>query len=631
MIHCLASAMLTGVVTVAAGVSASLPSEPSPERIERDLAGIWKFFPAFKEVEVSHSFLQDGMPSSLSRSEDDPDRHQGWIEPAFDDAAWWDIPVPSSWNAHFDDLWSYEGQGWYRRVVAIPTEWTGRRVEFVSDGSNYRTVLYVNGTKAGVHEGGYTQFAIPIDEYLRFGSDNVLAVSVDNESLLDRVPMERHDWWNHGGLYRPVRLVVSSPMRFENVFVTTAALGNPATVTVRTTITRKTGAETSLHAIARLTDADGRVVASVSAKAETPSEISFSIPVTDAKLWSPESPYLYSLTLELQEAATGKCLDLWQTHVGIRTITVEKARILLNGKPYLIKGVNRYENYPGSGMTTMGQALEQDLALIKGLGSNSVRCHYPYAAETYEVLDRVGLLAVCEVPLYQWGRIGHSEKNLEAAKAQLEEMIRTLRNHPSVMMWSVSNENRIHPREKGEEYARISEMVAAGNLELVDLAHMLDPSRPVIEPSNEWPRDVVLEKTDLNSVNVYVGISAPHVSNLSELPRAIQEKLVTLRETHPGKPLLVTEFGSWALYGLKTDYFPGETYQAELLRTEWEAFMTEPDFAGGFVWCFADSDVHRHYSRIYEMRCAYGLFDLHRRPKESEAVMRALWTGTGSK
>jgi beta-galactosidase/beta-glucuronidase len=623
--------LVLAAVPAASGQSGEIPSSLPSQRLTMDLNGVWKFYPAFKEIEVSHEFLQEGLAHSVSYEENAEDRHFGWMKPDFDDAAWWDIPVPASWNAYFDDLWSYEGQAWYRKRITIPVEWKGKTVAFQSDGSNYRTVLYVNGTKAGVHEGGYTQFTIPIDEYLRFGSDNVLAVSVDNESLLDRVPMERHDWWNHGGLYRPVRLVVSSPMRFEDVFVTTAALENPATVTVATTISIKTGAATPLHAIARLTDAGGREVARVSAKAETPSEVSFSIPVTEAKLWSPESPYLYSLTFELQEAATGKCLDLWQSQVGIRTITVEETRILLNGKPYLIKGVNRYENYPGTGMTTMGQALEQDLALIKGLGANAVRCHYPYASETYEALDRIGLLAVCEVPLYQWGRIGHSEKNLDAAKAQLEEMIRTLRNHPSVMMWSVSNENRIHPREKGEEYARISEMVAAGNLELVDLAHMLDPSRPVIEPSNEWPRDVVLEKTDLNSVNVYVGISAPHVSNLSEMPRAIQEKLAVLRETHPGKPLLVTEFGSWALYGLKTDYFPGETYQAELLRTEWEAFMMEPDFAGGFVWCFADSDVHRHYSRIYEMRCAYGLFDLHRRPKESAAVMRALWAGPGSK
>lgn len=594
-----------------------------------DLNGVWKFYPAFEEIAANHAFLQGGVAEQKEYVDDGADRHYGWMEPNFDDSAWWDILVPASWNAYFEDLWSYEGHAWYRRNVYIPAEWNGKHIEFVSDGSNYRTVLYVNGAKAGVHEGGYTQFAIPVTDYLQFGEDNVIAIAVDNESRLERVPMERHDWWNHGGIYRPVRLLVTNPLRFVDVVVTTDALSNPATVAVSAEVVIDAGSGAPHYAIARVTDAGGREVTAVRSRLGQAANVELVIPVVGAHLWTPESPYLYTLTLELRDQQTNECLDTWRSQIGIRTITVDANRFLINGKPYLIKGVNRYENYSGTGMTTTGQALEQDLALIKGLGANAVRCHYPYADDTYDALDRVGLLAVCEVPLYQWGRIGHSEKNLDAAKAQLTEMIRTLRNHPSVVMWSVSNENRIHPREKGKEYARISEMVAAGNLELVDLAHHLDATRPVIEPSNEWPRDVVLAKTDLNSVNVYMGISAPHVLNLGELPGGIQKKFVALRETHSGKPLLVTEFGSWALYGLKTDYFPGEVYQAELLRIEWETFAKEPDFAGGFVWCFADSDVHRHYSRIYEMRCAYGLFDLHRRPKEAAAIMRSLWMETG--
>ncbi len=624
MLHFLVPAIVAGLVAQ----SATLPPAAPSQRITEDLNGIWKFYPAFEEIEGRHEFLQNGLAEHKTYPDGAEDRHFGWMEPDFDDTAWWDIAVPASWNTQFEDLWSYEGEAWYRKGVRIPAEWQGRHVEFVSDGSNYRTVLYVNGTKAGVHEGGYTQFSIPISEYLRFGEDNVLAISVDNKSLLERVPMERHDWWDHGGLYRPVRLVVTNPSRLGDVVISTDALRSPAMISVAANVVNDSKPAPLAYVIARLYDAGGGAVATLRSDKDVDASTQLDIPVPQAKLWSPESPDLYTLNLELRDAATGACLDTWQAAIGIRTISVEEDRILLNGKPYLIKGVNRYENYPGTGMTSTGQNLAEDLALIKGLGANAVRCHYTYANGTYDALDRVGLLAVCEVPLYQWGRIGHSEKNLVAAKAQLTEMVRTLRNHPSVMMWSVSNENRIFPREKGEEYARISKMVAAGNLELVDLAHSLDSTRPIIEPSNEWPRDVVLEKTDLNSVNVYMGISAPQVSNLPELPEGIHNKLASLRETHPGKPLLVTEFGNWALYGLRTDYFPGEIYQAELLRTEWETFMKEPDFAGGFVWCFADSDVHRKYTRIYEMRCAYGLFDFHRRPKESAAVMRALWTGT---
>ncbi len=621
-------------LTAVAQGPGSPPTPPVTEGqpMPLSLDGTWRFFPAFKEIELGHAFLQEGLeipPGATGAAEE---KHYGWMMPAFDDSRWWDIAVPGSWNTQFEDLWSYEGQGWYRRKVVIPREWADRHVEFVSDGANYRTVLYVNGRRAGAHEGGYTQFRFPVHEFLRFGEENVFAVSVDNESLLERVPMERHDWWHHGGLYRPVRLVVRDHIHAKAVTVTTDALSEPAAVRARIALAPVPPDAPALYAVARLKDAGQKEVASARLElpaAPSPVEVTLSVP--DARRWSPEDPYLYTLTVELREAAGDRCRDTWQSAIGIRTVTVTADRLLLNGHPILIKGVNRYENYPDSGMTTSGTALERDLSLIQRLGANAVRCHYPYAAATYDALDRWGFLAVCEVPLYQWGRLGHSRKNLDAARAQLEEMICTLGNHPSIIFWSVSNETRVHPRQEGEEYEQISRMVAEGNIELVAFAHGLDPTRPAIEPSNEWPRDVVLDKTDLNSVNVYLGVDPPDVRGLSAAPDVIRSRFAELRERHPGKPILVTEFGSWALRGLMTTYFPGEPFQAELLKTEWETFTTEPGFVGAFIWCFADSDVHRKYTGIYEMRCAYGLFDLHRRPKASVQTVSALWAAADAK
>ncbi|MCC6694658.1 MAG: beta galactosidase jelly roll domain-containing protein [Candidatus Hydrogenedentes bacterium] len=613
-------AVCLGVMTTAAGEP--VPASP----ISFGLNGVWRFFPAFEEIEGNHEFLGEGLGTPSSQGLND-EKHYGWTLPGFDDSLWWNIEVPGSWNTQFEDLWSYEGQGWYRRQVFIPQEWADRHIEFVSDGANYRTVLYVNGTKAGMHEGGYTQFSFPIHDLLRFGQENTIAVSVDNKSLLERVPMERHDWWHHGGLYRPVQLHVKDRTHIKKVAVTTDALIEPAVVKVRVETAQFSQTANALYVVARLTDAGHSEIVSMRADLPGQSPVAdIALPVLNANLWSPDHPYLYSLTLELKEAAGGRCRDTWHAPVGIRTISVSPTQILLNGKPILVKGVNRYENYPDSGMTTVGAGLERDLTLIKGLGANALRCHYPYSQDTYAALDRWGFLAVCEVPLYQWGRLGHSEKNLAAARAQLEEMIRTLGNHPSIVFWSVSNENRIQPREKGEEYARISEMVAQGNVELVERARGLDPTRLVIEPSNEWPKDRVLDTTHVNSVNVYFGVNPPEIRGLAAAPEEIQSRLGELRAAHPGKPILVTEFGSWALRGLMTSYYPGEPYQAALLKAEWETFVKEPDFAGGFIWCFADSDVHRKYTSIYEMRCAYGLFDLHRRPKASVQTVTTMWS-----
>ena len=596
----------------------------APREIQ-SLDGTWKFFPALEEIETSHAFLGAGLARAAGTPADAEPNH-GWIEPTFDDSQWWDIAVPGSWNTQFEDLWSYEGAGWYRRSVVIPERWRGKQVEFVCDGANYKTVVYVNGHRAGDHEGGYTQFSIAIDAHLLFGVPNVIAVAVENRSTLVRVPMERHDWWNHGGLYRPVRLVAMDRDRIVSAAVETDALSDPPTVRVSANVARESSLSGGLAVTATLVSTDGTIASRTSssiASGNAAQALTLELPAPAAHLWSPESPYLYDLRLELRRGAA--LVDAWCAKTGIRTVELSEDQLLLNGKPYLLKGVNRYENYPDTGMTSTPKGLRDDIALMKGLGANAVRCHYPNSPMTYDMYDALGLFTICEVPLYQWGRPGHSEANLEAAKSQLTEMIQNLRNHPSVIMWSVSNENRIRPREEGEEHARLSQMVAAGNKELVALAHTLDPTRPVIEPSNRWPEDEVFEVTDAHAVNVYLGVPEPHVDALPAMKSAIREKFQELRNVHPGKPILVSEFGNWALRGLHTDYFPSEEYQAALLKTYWEAFMEEPDFIGGFVWVFADSDVHRKFTTIYEMRCAYGLYDIERRPKAAAETMRTLW------
>ncbi len=592
------------------------------------LNGEWKFCPAFAELQTNHEFLQKNSPEQKNYLKDEHDKNYGWIEQDFDDAVWWDITVPGSWNTQFEDLWSYEGHGWYRKTIAIPATWKKKRVVFCSEGANYRTVIYVNGNKVGVHEGGYTSFSFPIHSFLKFGEENTLAIDVDNESLLERCPMERHDWWDHGGLYRPVWLEATEKSYIDDLVVETDAMHTPARIRVRTLLASKIDEDTERTLDLRLAGPDkeetARIVQPVQLTKKS-IEIDLEIEVENALLWTPAHPNLYTLTVDLRSKEGDRVLDRRQNRVGIRTIQIDGTRLLVNGEPFLIQGINRYENYPKTGMTSTERNLRRDLDLIKDLGVNAVRCHYPYSQWTYALCDEIGLFAVCEVPLYQWGRIGHSTKNLDAAKTQLDEMIRSLRNHPSVMMWSVSNETRTQPRNKGEEYRRLSEMVVEGNLELVEMANRLDTTRPVIEPSNEWPRDIVLEQTDLTSVNVYLGAPTPHVDSIPNMMDTMHERMQILRETYPDKPILVTEFGTWCLRGFDANYFPGERYQAALLSSYWEEFLKEPDFAGGFIWCFADSDVHRKYTRIYEMRCAYGIYDFHRKPKRAAAAIRKLW------
>ena len=102
--------------------------------------------------------------------------------------------------------------------------------------------------------------------------------------------------------------------------------------------------------------------------------------------------------------------------------------------------------------------------------------------------------------------------------------------------------------------------------------------------------------------------------------------LDALRQEQPNKPILISEFGSWCVRGLKTDYFPGEIYQAELLKAYWEALAQQDQVIGGLVWCFVDTDVHRRFEWVYEYRCAYGVYDSNRNPKHAAQVLKGLWT-----
>jgi len=599
------------------------------ERVSLD--GVWKFCPAFTELKANQRFMRPDFDPSNPMAAPGGGEDVGWVEPGFDDSGWLDIVVPSTWNKAFPDLWSYEGYGWYRRMVTIPKRWRGRRVEFTCDASNYSTVLYVNGQRAGVHEGGYVPFTIPIHRLLEFGKGNLIAASVENLPRPDRCPGGQFGWWNYGGMYRSTGLLLTDMVYIAETAVTTDPGNGTASLAIQSTVMQEDTREAQdLQVRALVKDEQRRKVASGSCPVEFQGEraaVSMVLEVADPKLWSLEEPNLYDLSLELREGKD-RVRDRIRLHVGIRSVRVEGTRLLLNGRPLLVKGVNRHPEYPRTGHMERELDLRKDLLLVKRLGANAMRCHYPYSPRTYDLCDEMGILCLAEIPLYQWGRPAvqtDCPDALKAAKCQLVEMIRYLRNHPSVFIWSVSNENMTLPKNDTEEYRRLAEMTAGGNIELVDIAHKMDPTRPVVEVSNCWPGDPVFHKTDLCAPNLYIGASSPHVSTLYTLTQRMHERLETLRQDHPGKPILIGEFGSWAIRGLKTDHFPGELYQAALIRNYWEGLMKEPNVVGGFIWAFQDSDVHRRFLWDYEFRVAYGLYDLERRPKEAARTVRSIW------
>lgn len=604
-----------------------------------DLNGSWKFYPAFDPLEGDLRWMDPEFdpedPHALPE-----ERRAGWTGEFFDDDAWLDIEVPGSWNSEIEDLWSYEGHGYYRRSVRVPSSWRGRRVIFASEGANYRVELYVNGRFAGQHEGGHMPFSIPVGDLLHFGAENVIAVDCDNLPKPDRVPGGQFGWWNHGGLYRDVRLTSTDTVYVEDVR-TEQILGDRSAV-VRMDIdlvsVRTDSVERDL--CISLTSPSGEalpVSGSVSSRRVVcrpgRKRLKAKLTIDDPELWSPESPALYGLHVQLKE--DDDVADEWFHRIGLRTIEVRGRELMLNGKPILIKGLNRHEQYADgerSRPTHTEGELRGDLELVRDMGANALRCHYPNHQRLYELCDEMGILNMVELPLWQWGSSVVDTDSTEAlgkARDMLGEMIGTYRNHPSVILWSVSNENFVLPHSSqrdDSDAVNLSERVVEGNVELMELARKLDPTRPVLEVSCMWPGDPAMGDGDLLAINAYVGSPSPPLAGQVRRTYArIHDKLEELRAMHPGKPILVTEFGKWTVHGLGTTYPPGEPYQAEKFRAEWEGFTREPGFVGGFIWCFADYDVHMRYRYTNEYRLGYGVFDLKRRPKAAVGAIRDAW------
>ncbi len=605
-------------------------------RSEMSLNGQWRFCPAFDEISADQRWMDPDFDPSNPNVVSMSGEHLGWIAEGFDDAKWLDIPVPASWNAAIDDLWSYEGNGWYRRSIRIPKGWEGRRVVFHSEGANYRTVVYVNGEYAGAHDGGYNPFEMPVHHLLRYGEDNLIAVAVDNLPMPSRAPGRQFGWWNHGGLYRDVSLRVTDTTWIDDVTVVTDIDGAAASVSVSVDVRSESSAPADRDIVAMFVDPAGMPVeipADVRAHAlrvedgSARAELRFDVP--DASLWTPDSPELYDLRIELCDG--DRVADSWSHRIGLRTFKVDGGRLLLNGEPFFIKGVNRHEDYPGSGRTHDAAKLGTDLDLVQWLGANALRCHYPNHRRFYELCDERGILNMVEVPLWQWGRPlveTDDPAALDQAKGQLREIVKTYKNHACVFIWSVSNESLTQSHKPDDpDSVALAKQTVDGNVELVDLAHELDSTRPVVECSNEWPDDPVHEHTDISAVNVYVGSPQPPRAEFIDQPVArLREKMRGLRAQVPNRPIIAAEFGEWTKFGLMTDHPPGEYFQSAKIRAFWEAFEDEENVIGGFIWCFADYDVHRRFLWSYEYHLGYGLFNFHRRPKDAAHAVRKMWS-----
>jgi beta-glucuronidase len=468
------------------------------------------------------------------------------------------LKVPGDWNTQRTDLLYYEGPLWYRRRFETTPE-PGRRYLLHFEAANYAAKVAVNGQVVGTHEGGFTPFAFDVTKHLRPGS-NTVVVLVDNTRRREAVPTVMTDWWNYGGLTRPVRLL-DLPETFVREYHVQLARGSSRTIAgwVRLDGARPSQQVTILIPEARIehrvrTGPDGRA------------EFRFDAAV---EAWSPERPRLYEVEIASET-------DRVTERIGFRTIEVRGTDILLNGRPVFLRGVCAHEEAPfRGGRAWSAEDARTQLGWVKELGGNFVRlAHYPHNETIVREADRLGVLVWAEIPVY-WTIDWSDPRPLASARQQLAEMIGRDRNRASVVLWSVANETPIS--EPRNAFLRT----------LIDDARALDPTRLLTaalqargEGDTHVIDDPIAEQLDVMGNNEYVGWYD-----------GTPEKCDRVSFRSPwDKPLVMSEFGADALAGYRgpAEQRFTEDYQELLYRKQVAMLKRIPFLRGTAPWILMD-------------------------------------------
>jgi beta-glucuronidase len=481
------------------------------------------------------------------------------VEYAFDGSQ--TLKVPADWNSQRKELFFYEGTLWYEKDFQYQPKPHTRAFLYVG-AANYASTVYVNGEKVCHHEGGFTPFNCEIGRLLKNGA-NFAVISVNNERRRERVPAMSTDWWNYGGITRDV-MIVEVPETFVQGYSLQLDRANREHISGWVQLANATSPQKVKVRIPEI-----KVEADATTNAAGRAEIS--IDAKGLKLWSPESPKLYSVEVSSMD-------DRVQDDIGFRTIEVRGTDILLNGKPIFLRGISVHEESPiHPGRATDDADAKVLLGWVKELGGNYVRlAHYPHNEFMTREADRMGLLVWSEIPVY-WNIDWKNPAAIASAKQQLEEMITRDRNKASIILWSVSNES-----------PRVPERLTFLQ-ELIKTARELDGTRLVTSATNQTTTagphqkvldDPLIESLDVYGANEYLGWYEGKIADAD----------VTTWTTPYNKPLLISEFGAGAKEGMHGDKNLrfSEEYQKDLYEHTLAMLSKIPTLRGMSPWILVD-------------------------------------------
>lgn len=560
----------------------------------------------------------------------------GAIAPDFDDSQWASVSVPHTWNRvgfyrnttnghlnHESNIDKRMGAGWYRLHFTPRPIARGQRAWLEFDAVSRIAEVWLNGVKLGAHAGGFSRFRFDATRALRPGAANVLvvradnsAVTADNTPTADILPLTG-DFFVHGGIYRPVRLIVTNPVHLDladhggpGFLATTLEAGaDAATVGVRTRIANDAGARAAVTLSIRLLDKDGQVAAStqqrLSLAGGSPQEIASKLEVVRPHLWQGvDDPYLYTLEIAITDGR-GRVLDRTSQPYGIRTIRIDPEQgLFLNGRHVQLHGVGYHQDREGKGWAIDREDVAQDMRIMREMGVNTIRLtHYQHGQAIHELADQYGLLLWDEIPLVSaWTRRGELTPRpelVENASQQLRELIRQNGNHPSVVTWGIANEvdfgNSFPAFLTGNPDGKVPDPMPLLHT-MQGIAHAEDPSRPtavatccegrLFDEGVDIP--TTAEAADLGGANRYFGW-------YFGVPGDLGPQLDQLHAKRPGQPLSVTEYGAGGATSLHTDNVLGgpidsrgsrqpEEYESYIHEEAWKALKVRPYLWATWLW-----------------------------------------------
>ena len=579
---------------------------------------------------------------------------------AHNQQSWETVSVPHDWaiSGPFDKKWDLQrvaieqngekeateksgrsgalpwiGEGHYKRTFTIPQDFDGY-AELVFDGAMAEPTISVNGQKAGYWAYGYNAFRIDITKFVKPG-ENLLEVDLKNLEESSR-------WYPGAGIYRPVKLVLTPRIHIDDWSICARTIDvnlqkNVANVEVNVHVENAKDVDPSMRMILSLTDAGGRIVAARSVVSFGEGAISRTLPVPSPQLWSPESPYLYTLTVSIRK--DGQDIDVKSIKTGIRTVRVSKEKgFQLNGVTRKLKGVCLHHDLGPLGAAVNKAAIIRQIKILKEMGCDAIRTAHNMPSQLQmDVCDSLGMMVMAEsFDMWQYPKCknGYARFFDDWAEKDITNLVKANRNHPSIVMWSIGNEI---PEQNSEIGRQIS-------IRLQGLCHALDPTRPVtqgMDRAEQALKSGMAQAMDVPGFNYRVH---KYQTNIEQLPQGFllgSETASTVSSRGIYKfPVEVTDnsrYASWAPgydpNAIKTADGQCSSYDVEycswsnLPDDDWVWQDDQPWVIGEFVWTGFDYlGEPTPYDEYWPSRSSYfGICDLAGLPKDRYYLYRSKW------